>query len=156
MKKVVFRYLSQEDIMDLNISWDSIIKRIESAVSEQAKGTIENPPKRGIHTRDNAFIHEMPVHLQEADICGIKWVSGYPDNYQHELPQILGLQIMNCPVTGVPTEVMDCRWITAVRTAAATAVTAKFCARKNTKSIGIIGAGVQGKMHLEVDRKSVV
>ena len=153
MKKVVFRYLSQEDIMDLDISWDSIIKRIEVAVSEQAKGTIENPPKRGIHTRGNAFIHEMPVHLQKADICGIKWVSGYPDNYKYELPQILGLQIMNCPVTGVPTAVMDCRWITAVRTAAATAVTAKHCARKNTKSIGIIGAGVQGKMHLEVLKK---
>ena len=139
--------------MDLNIGWDRIIERVELAVSEQASGTIENPPKRGIHTRNDTFIHEMPVHLQEADICGIKWVSGYPNNYKYDLPQILGLQIMNCPETGVPTAVMDCRWITAVRTAAATAVTAKFCAKKNTASIGVIGAGVQGKMHLEVLKK---
>lgn len=148
MKKVELRYLSQEDIMSLNIGWDDIIKRVEMAVSEQANGTIENPPKRGIHTRPNSFIHEMPVHLQEMDACGIKWVSGYPENYKQELPQILGVQVMNCPDTGVPLAVMDCRWITAVRTAAATAVTVKHCARKDSKKIAIVGAGVQGRMQL--------
>lgn len=148
MKKVEMRYLSQEDILSLNIGWDDIIKRVEMAVSEQANGTIENPPKRGIHTRENAFIHEMPVFLKDMDACGIKWVSGYPDNYKHDLPQILGVQVMNCPETGVPTAIMDCRWITAVRTAAATAVTVKHCAKKDSKKVAIIGAGVQGQMHL--------
>lgn len=148
MRKVELRYLSQEDIISLNISWEEIIKRVEMAVSEQVNGTIENPPKRGVHTRKDTFIHEMPVFLKGMDACGIKWVSGYPENYKYDLPQILGVQIMNCPDTGVPTAVMDCRWITAVRTAAATAVTVKYCARKDSKKIAIIGAGVQGKMHL--------
>ncbi|SKC72138.1 ornithine cyclodeaminase family protein [Maledivibacter halophilus] len=148
MKKVELLYLSQEDILSLNIGWEEIIKRVEMALSEQANRTIENPPKRGIHTRQDAFIHEMPVFLKDMDACGIKWVSGYPGNYKYDLPQILGVQIMNCPETGVPTAVMDCRWITAVRTAAATAVTVKYCSKKNSKKIAIIGAGVQGKMHL--------
>lgn len=148
MKKVELLYLSQEDILSLNIGWEEIIKRVEMAVSEQANGTIENPPKRGVHTRESTFIHEMPVFLKGMDLCGIKWVSGYPENYKHDLPQILGLQILNSPETGVPIAVMDCRWITAVRTAAATAVTAKYCAKKDSKKIAIIGAGVQGKMHL--------
>ncbi|WZL74370.1 ornithine cyclodeaminase family protein [Clostridiaceae bacterium 35-E11] len=148
MKKVELRYLSQEDILSLDIGWEEIIKRVEMALSEQANGTIENPPKRGVHTRQDAFIHEMPVFLKGMDACGIKWVSGYPENYKHDLPQILGVQIMNCPITGVPTAVMDCRWITAVRTAAATAVTVKYCAKNNSKKVAIIGAGVQGKMHL--------
>lgn len=148
MKKVELRYLSQEDILSLDIGWDEIIKRIEMALSEQANGTIENPPKRGVHTRQDTFIHEMPVFLKGMDACGIKWVSGYPENYKCDLPQILGVQIMNCPITGVPTAVMDCRWITAVRTAAATAATVKYCSKKNSKKVAIIGAGVQGKMHL--------
>lgn len=148
MKKVELLYLSQEDILSLDIGWEEIIKRVEMAVSEQANDTIENPPKRGIHTRPDAFIHEMPVFLKKMDACGIKWVSGYPENYKHDLPQILGVQVMNCPETGVPTAVMDCRWITAVRTSAATAITAKYCAKKNSKKIAIIGAGVQGRMHL--------
>jgi len=148
VKKVEFLYLSQEDILSLNIGWDEVMKQVELACSEQAKGTVECPPKRGIHTREDCFIHEMPVYLKEMDACGIKWVSGYPGNYQYDLPQILGVQVMNDPVTGVPTCVMDCRWITAVRTAAASAVTMKHCARKNSKKIAVIGAGVQGQMHL--------
>jgi len=148
MKKVELRYLSQEDVLSLNIGWEEIIKRVELALSEQANNTIENPPKRGIHTRPNAFIHEMPVYLKTMDACGIKWVSGYPENYKHDLPQILGVQIMNCPETGVPIAIMDCRWLTAVRTSAASALTVRHCAKKNSKKIAIIGAGVQGKMHL--------
>jgi len=148
MKKVELRYLSQEDILSLNIGWEDVIKRVEMAVSEQANDTIENPPKRGIHTRPDAFIHEMPVYLKKMDACGIKWVSGYPENYKYDLPQILGVQIMNDPETGVPLAVMDCRWLTAVRTAAATAITVKHCARKDSEKIAIIGAGVQGRMHL--------
>lgn len=148
MKKVELLYLSQEQIMDLNIGWDEIIKRMELALIEQADKTIENPPKRGVHTRKNAFIHEMPVYLKQMDACGIKWVSGYPNNKEKGLPQILGLQIMNCPETGVPLCVMDCRWITGVRTAAVTAITVKHCAKANAGGIAIIGAGVQGKMHL--------
>ncbi len=148
MKKVEMRYLSQEDIMSLKIGWDEIIERVSLAMSEQTNGTIENPPKRGIHTKSDAFIHEMPVYLKEMQACGIKWVSGYSSNYKYGLPQILGVQIMNSTETGVPLAVMDCRWITAVRTAAATALTAKYCAKKDSKSIAIIGAGVQGRMHL--------
>jgi len=107
MKKVELRYLSQEDILSLDIGWEDIIQRVEMALSEQAKGTIENPPKRGVHTRPDTFIHEMPVFLKGMDACGIKWVSGYPENYKHDLPQILGVQIMNSTETGVPLAVMD-------------------------------------------------
>lgn len=132
----------------MNIGWDDIIRCTERACVEQSKGTVECPPKRGIHTREDSFIHEMPVWLKGMDACGIKWVSGYPNNYKHDLPQILGLQIMNDPETGVPTCVMDCRWLTAVRTAAATAITMKYCARKDSKGICIVGAGAQGRMQL--------
>ncbi len=149
MKKVETLYLSQEDILSLDLGWDVIIKQVELANSEYVRGTVECPPKRGVHTRTDCFIHEMPVYLKTMDACGIKWVSGYPNNYKHNLPQILGVQVMNDPETGVPLCVMDCRWITGVRTAAASAITMKYCARKDSKRIAIIGAGVQGRMHLQ-------
>ena len=97
MKKVELLYLSQEDVMSLHIGWSDIISAVEKACVEQANCTIECPPKRGVHSRDDAFIHEMPVYLRGMDACGIKWVSGYPNNFRHDLPQILGLQIMNDP-----------------------------------------------------------
>lgn len=148
MKKVEFLYLSQEDIISLKLGWDVIIKQVELANSEFVRNTVECPPKRGVHTRPDCFIHEMPVYLKTMDACGIKWVSGYPDNYKHDLPQIAGIQVLNDPVTGIPTCVMDCRWITGVRTAAATAITMKYCAKSDSRKIAIIGAGVQGRMHL--------
>jgi ornithine cyclodeaminase/alanine dehydrogenase len=44
---------------------------------------------------------------------------------------------------------MDCTWITATRTGAATAVAAKHLANKNSKILGILGCGVQGRSNLE-------
>jgi ornithine cyclodeaminase/alanine dehydrogenase len=43
---------------------------------------------------------------------------------------------------------MDCRWITAARTAAVSAITAKYCARRGAESLGVVGCGVQGRMTL--------
>jgi ornithine cyclodeaminase/alanine dehydrogenase-like protein (mu-crystallin family) len=148
MKKVEFLYLSQEDIISLQLGWDVIIKQVELANSEFVQNTVECPPKRGVHTRPDCFIHEMPVYLKTMDACGIKWVSGYPNNYKYDLPQIAGIQVINDPETGIPVCVMDCRWFTGVRTAAATAITMKYCAKSDSRKIAIIGAGVQGRMHL--------
>lgn len=111
------------------------------------KKLVEMPPKPGIHTRTDTFIHVMPAWIQDLDLCGIKWVSGYPGNYIYDLPQIAGLLILNGPETGMPLCVMDCRWITAVRTAAVTAVTAKYCAKKDARVLTVVGAGVQGRFN---------
>lgn len=148
MQKVDLLYLSQEDIMSLHIGWETIIHAVERALIEHSNGTVENPPKRGVHTRPDSFIHEMPVYLKNMDACGIKWVSGYPANQKKGLPFILGVQVMNSAESGVPYCIMDCRWLTGVRTAAVTAATAKCFARKNSRVLSIVGGGVQGKMHL--------
>jgi ornithine cyclodeaminase/alanine dehydrogenase len=44
---------------------------------------------------------------------------------------------------------MDCTWITAMRTGAATAVSAKYCARKDSEIVGVLACGVQGRTNLE-------
>jgi ornithine cyclodeaminase/alanine dehydrogenase len=49
----------------------------------------------------------------------------------------------------VPLAVMDCTWITAQRTGAATAVSAKYLARPESASVGIVACGVQGRSNLE-------
>jgi len=56
--------------------------------------------------------------------------------------------VLNDPDTGVPLAVMDCTWITAVRTGAATAVAAKYLARPDSASVGILACGVQGRSNL--------
>lgn len=148
MEKVDFIYLSQEDVLDLEIPIKEVINLVELGLSEHGHGRVENPPKPGIHSKPDAFIHAMPAYYQKLGIGGLKWVSGYPSNRAVNLPQIAGLMIVNDMETGMPLAVMDCRWITAVRTAAVSAITAKYCAREGTESLGIVGCGVQGRMNL--------
>jgi ornithine cyclodeaminase/alanine dehydrogenase len=148
MKKVEMLYLSQEDILNMGIPLKEVIPLVEKGLYEHGMGRVENPPKPGIHAKPDSFIHAMPAYFRKLGIGGMKWVSGYPTNRELGLPQILGVMITNDMETGVPTAVMDCRWITAARTAAVSAVTAKFCARKDPEVFGVIGCGVQGRMTL--------
>jgi ornithine cyclodeaminase/alanine dehydrogenase len=76
-------------------------------------------------------------------------VGNFLKNPARGLPTISGLLILNDPETGLPLAVMDCTWITAKRTGAASAVAAKYLARSEAERLAIIGCGVQGRSHLE-------
>jgi ornithine cyclodeaminase/alanine dehydrogenase len=142
-------YLSRKDIEELNFKMNDIVRAVEEAFKEKAKGNAEMPPKPGIHPSGDGFIHAMPAYLPDISAAGIKWVGGYPENYKRGLPYISGLIILNDPSTGFPISVMDATWITAMRTGAATAVAAKYLARPDSRVVGIVGCGVQGRSNLE-------
>ncbi|HEX5680788.1 MAG TPA: ornithine cyclodeaminase family protein, partial [Desulfobacterales bacterium] len=113
-------------------------------------GRTEMPPKPGVHPGGgNNFIHAMPAYIQDLKSAGLKWVSGYPENYKRGLPYITGLLIYNDVENGLPLAVMDCVWITAKRTGAASAVAARRLARPESSVMGMLGCGVQGQSHAE-------
>ena len=91
----------------------------------------------------------MPAYIPALHSVGIKWVSAYPENYKSGLPYISGLIILNDDETGLPLAVMDCTWITGMRTGAATALAARYLARPESSVVGILGCGVQGRTNLE-------
>lgn len=142
-------YLSQADVESVGLEIREIINLLEIAFREKGHGRVEMPPKPGIHTREDAFIHAMPAYIPALESAGIKWVSGYPENMKRNLPYISGLLILNDVETGIPIAVMDCVWITAYRTAAATALAAKYLARADSEIAGILACGVQGRTNLE-------
>ncbi len=142
-------YLSRSDVERLSLPMREIIGALESAFLEKARGLTEAPPKPGIHPRPECFIHAMPACVPSQRAAGIKWVAGYPSNPSKGLPYISGLIILNDPDTGLPLGVMDCTWITAKRTAAASALAARYLARPESRVMGICGCGVQGRSHLE-------
>ena len=119
------RYLSRQDVESLAIPMAEIIQAVEDALREKGEGTAEMPPKPGVHPREDAFIHAMPAYLEGMKAAGLKWVSGFPQNLERGLPYISGLFVLNDVETGLPLSVMDCTWITGVRTGAASAVAAK-------------------------------
>jgi ornithine cyclodeaminase/alanine dehydrogenase-like protein (mu-crystallin family) len=142
-------YLCKKDVQDLALDMRKIIEAIDQMFREKGEGKVEMPPKPGIHTRPDAFIHAMPAYIPSFAAAGIKWISGYPANQQKGLPYINGLLILNDPETGIPLAVMDATWITAKRTGAATAIAARYLARPESVSVGIVACGVQGRSNLE-------
>jgi ornithine cyclodeaminase/alanine dehydrogenase-like protein (mu-crystallin family) len=143
------RYLSRFDVEELRIPIEEVIKAVEEAFYEKAEGDAEVPPKPGIHPREDAFIHAMPAYLRRVNSAGVKWVSGFPENPKRGLPYISGLLILNDPDTGFPLCVMDCTWVTAKRTGAATAIAARHLARDDARTLGILGCGAEGRSNLE-------
>lgn len=142
-------YLSRENVEAVGLSMTEIIEALDRMFREKGEGRVEMPPKPGIHTRPDAFIHAMPAYIPSLESAGIKWISGYPENQKKNLPYISGLLILNDPDTGLPITVMDATWITAMRTGAATAVAARYLARKESSSAGILACGIQGRSNLE-------
>ncbi|TET86895.1 MAG: ornithine cyclodeaminase family protein [Desulfobacteraceae bacterium] len=148
MKTQKLLYLSKKDVEKVDLPMKEIIEALDEAFKEKGLGKIEMPPKPGIHTMPDAFIHAMPAYIPSLGSAGMKWVSGYPENYKRNLPYITGLLVLNDPETGIPISVMDCIWITAMRTGAATAVAGKYMANMESNTVGILGCGVQGRTNL--------
>ena len=117
MKLGSILYLSRRDVEAIQLPMQEIIDALDEMFKEKGRGKVEMPPKPGIHTQPDAFIHAMPAYIPSLQAAGVKWVSGYPANQAKGLPYITGLLILNDPETGVPLAVMDCTWITAKRLA---------------------------------------
>jgi alanine dehydrogenase len=90
----------------------------------------------------------MPAYVKELEVAGLKWVSGYPPNTAKGLPYITGLLVLNDCETGVPLAVMDCAWVTAMRTGASAGISARYLARAGSGTVAIVGCGVQARTSL--------
>ena len=148
MDPLQFLYLSRSDVERVALDMPVIIGLLEKAFREKAEGRVEMPPKPGLHPGGDSFLHAMPAYVAGMDSAGIKWVGGSPANAARGLPYITGLLILNDPVTMLPLAVMDCTWITAHRTGAASALSAKHLARPKSEVLGILGCGIQGRTHV--------
>ncbi|MFO7707140.1 MAG: ornithine cyclodeaminase family protein [Desulfobacterales bacterium] len=148
-------YLSQADVVAVGVTMAEIIAALETAFHAKGEGRTEMPPKPGVHPGGgNNFIHAMPAYIQDLKSAGVKWVSGFPENHRRNLPYISGLLIWNDVETGLPLAVMDCVWITAKRTGAASAIAARRLARPAAAVMGMLGCGVQGRSHAEAFKET--
>jgi ornithine cyclodeaminase/alanine dehydrogenase len=146
-------YLSQAQVIQVGLTMAEIIESMEVMFRAKGEGRTEMPPKPGIHPGGENFAHAMPAYIPDLKSAGIKWVSGYPDNPAKGLPYVSGLLIFNDVTTGLPLAVMDCVWITAKRTGASSAISARHLARPDSAVLGILGCGVQGRSHVEAMRE---
>ena len=145
-------YLSRKDVEAIGLSSSQIMEAVDQALREKALGRAQMPPKHWLTSGERRFFSAMTSVLPAVGATACKWQSGSPDNQRHGLPFITGLLILNDLETGAPLAIMDSTWLTAQRTAAATAVAARCLSMKSPQVVAVLGCGVQARSNFEMLR----
>ncbi|MFH1639566.1 MAG: ornithine cyclodeaminase family protein, partial [Chloroflexota bacterium] len=138
-------FLTCRDVKGL-LRMAEVIEAVEQAFRDLALMRARMPHKIYL-TLDDGDFRAMPAYLPGA--AGLKWVNVHPKNPRLGLPTVMATLIYSDPTTGYPLAVMDATEITACRTGAASAIAAKYLARKDAHTLGIIGAGRQSYTQFE-------
>lgn len=129
------------------LNMGEVLKAVEYAFKLHAKGKVIMPPKLYLDLPEyQGDFRAMPAYIDGS--AGIKWVSVYPNNREHNLPSVMAIIILCNPNTGYPFAIMDGTYITSMRTGAAGGVAVKYLARRDSSIIGMIGAGRQAETQL--------
>jgi len=149
-------YLSEGDVEAAGADIALAVDVVENLLSLHGRGEVNLPSKvvLDMDERRHGRINAMPAYVGgEVKMCGIKWVAGFPNNpVRHGLPRANALVILNDPGTGLPLAIMEGTRINALRTGAVTGVGARYLARKDSRIMGLIGAGVQARTQIEAVR----
>lgn len=138
--------LSEQEIAKL-LSIEEVMNAVELAFKEDALGYAQNPSKVYLNfPKYTGDLRVMPAYLERQDIASVKIVSVHPDNLQKfGVPTVRGVILLIDPRNGSLLSIMDGKHITAMRTAAAGGIAAKYLANRNSKIAAFIGAGTQAR-----------
>jgi len=134
--------LSQEDVRRL-LDVDELIDALANAFVDVSAGRASVPPRVAALVPEKGLLAAMPGYA--AGVLETKLVSVFPD---HE-PSHQALIAVFDPETGTPAAMMDGTYITATRTAAASALSTRLLAREDASVLAILGTGVQARSHLD-------
>ena len=128
---------------------DELIAALERAHAEFSTGGAVMPVRQVVPLPEiGGRITTMPAYLWAERALGMKVVTFFKDNPARGLPAILGTIHLYSAETGKLAAIMDGTYITAIRTACASAMATHALANPDTPVLGILGAGVQARSHI--------
>jgi alanine dehydrogenase len=143
------RFFDEDDVR-ARLSMADLINAMEQALVEFSEGRIEQPVRTVFSFGgESSLFGLMPSYVPSLPALGAKLVIVCARNAERGLPTHQATIVMLDPLTGVPEAILDGRYITEVRTAAVSAVSARLLARKDAQVLGILGSGVQARSHFE-------
>jgi len=138
--------LSEAEVSGL-LDLEQLLAALADALVSYSAGEASVPPRVAASAPDG-ILGAMPAHLPGVALEA-KLVSVFPGNHQRGRPSHQALIALFDPADGTPLAVMDGTHVTAARTGAAAAVAAGALARPDAAVLAILGAGVQGRSHLD-------
>jgi alanine dehydrogenase len=140
--------LSEKEVRRL-IDIEELIGALEKAHVQFSTGKAVMPVRQVVPLSEiKGRITSMPAYLGEDHALGMKVVTFFQENANKNLPAILATIHLYSAETGKLEAVMDGTYITAIRTACASAVATKVLANSKTPVLGVLGAGVQADSHI--------
>ena len=126
---------------------DLLRASVASALKDLSLGRVSMPTRiAALVAERDALLAAMPAYLPTAGALTTKLVSLFPRNTDRPTHQ--AVIVAFDPETGTPTAFLDGEAITAARTAAGSALATDLLARKDAKTLVVIGTGVQARAHL--------
>lgn len=150
--------LTDDEVKKL-FSMDEVMEAVEQAFREKGLGQVQMPAKIYIfYKKYNGDLRTMPSYLEKLDVSAVKIVNVHPDNRtKYNLPTVMAVIVLIDPKNGAPIAIMSGTTVTDMRTGASGGIAAKYLARKDSKVVGLVGAGMQAHTQLmallEVYRK---
>lgn len=145
------RLLSRRDL-DRLLTPASTLEALEAAFRAAAQGRVLAPVRLPVEVGSDGVLLYMPAVLRGevgSGAAGAKVVGVFPGNPARGLPLIHAVYLLHDATTGRPTALLEAGRLTALRTAAASALAATRLARPDASTLALLGAGVQAAAHLE-------
>jgi alanine dehydrogenase len=141
--------LTKADVKRL-LTLGECIQAVEEAFRSLGEGRAPAPGILGTHVDGGGFhVKAGVMHAHDGSFYAVKVNANFPGNPSVGLPTIQGAVLLFDAVRGIPLAIMDSIEITAMRTGAASAVAAKYLARKHSEVATVIGCGLQGRVQLQ-------
>lgn len=142
------KMLAHADVAHL-LSMQSCIDVMEAVFTDLATGNVNQQLRSVVPLARSQLLGLMPAHLKRQDMAGAKIITVFPDNHRRGLPSHQGIVALFDTTTGTPVAVVDAEAVTAIRTAAVSAVATRQLARPDASVLAILGTGQQARSHLE-------
>src|SRR5215470_14424225 len=127
---------------------DALIDALAPAMADLSAGRASAPDRIGaLVPEHDGMLAAMPGYVPSAGVLMSKLVSLYPHNAGSALPTHQAVIVVFDPGTGQPQALLDGTAITAVRTGACSALSARLLAREDADVLAILGTGVQARSH---------
>jgi alanine dehydrogenase len=125
----------------------ALIGALATAMADLSAGRASVPKRSIARVGTGGLLAAMPAYLPGLHVLAAKLVLVFAGNASRGLETHQALMAAFDPATGVPVAIMDGASITAMRTAAGSALATRLCARDDARVLAIIGTGVQARAH---------
>ena len=138
---VVLTRAEVEELLDLDV----LVDAVADALRDLSEGRASMPPRiAALVPEQDGLLGAMPAYLPDACLA-VKLVSLFPRNRDRNTHQATIMVFDHA--NGTPVALMDGSYITATRTAAASALATRLLAREGSRTLAIVGTGVQARSH---------